>query len=80
MERQCWVDIVATSVGSIAFECLCHGAARLPRSDRKERPFIKICERFLFFFIFGFREKRKGWGGGEHRSGGRRKEPNEDIY
>lgn len=55
---------MATSVGSIAFECLCHGAARLPRSDRKERPFIKICERFLFFFIFGFREKRKGWGGG----------------
>lgn len=64
MEKQCWVDIVATSVGSIAFECLCHGAARLPRSHRKERPFIKICERFLFFFIFGFREKRKGGGGG----------------
>lgn len=74
------MDIVATSVGSIAFECLCHGAAHLPRSDRKERPFIKICERFLFFLFLVIEKKGKGGAGGEHKSGGRRKEPSEDIY
>lgn len=51
----------------IAFECLCHGAAHLPWSDLKERPFIKIREHFSFF-LGKIKNKKKnlkvGGGGG----------------
>lgn len=41
---------------------------------------LKYVNVFSFFLFLVLEKKGKGGAGGEHRSGGRRKEPNEDIY